>query len=609
MDMRQASPTGDWVTSSPRLVATLPVLDFPFDRLPELFAPERTVLQMGDGSRSHCYTWCYRRRKTATRRVVFDRSSLSAARVAALPAALDRLSMEFRHAGARPATIDSRLTSLARFLAWADGAEHEGRFEAVLSDPELALQALRAHHSFLRNRLQSHQLASSSAAQSDRQTIALLSTIHGQDFKDHIEALSQGTGQGCATKAPKDGQVQAFVSRVQAVFDSAAELLLNDAASISADPRRLRLSAVDDSDIATLPGNCTQGRLMELACMAFAALVLADSGANLAVLQSYEEPEDLPDQLAQPQRVNLRDRAIKFRAGGKLVPVHLSAMTTTRLRTYVSLRQAFVSSMGGEDVRPFFIQGAYPQTVRGARNPMGVRPLHSHLLQHLRSRFSFVRAELPSVTLRQLRTYKQQHLVRHQPLNVAAAMMGHSVETAVRAYCKAQEGLREAEMGQFLGSLEKTVLASFAGLPEASPTSALPAGACADYGKPAPSASAPRVQPDCVKVEGYFFCDNYRLHADERDLRKLLSCRAALQRIAPLQPDSARAERVYFAVIDRVDALLREIQFRVPKVYSEVRADVERGNLTAYWSAKLQQLHLLGMLPDDPGSARWWDKR
>lgn len=604
MDMLQALPTGDWVANKPSFIAMLPVLDFPFDRLPEIFVPERTVLDLGDGFRSHSYVWCYRRRKTAAGRTLFDRSSLSAVRVAALPAALNRLSVEFRHAGYRPQTIDGYLEELRHFLAWADGAEHKDRFEAVLRDPEVALQALRGHHSFLRSRLQSHQMSSATAALRDHMVIAVLSTIHGRGFKDHIEALSSGTCRGRGTKAPKDGEVQAFVSRVQAVFDSAAELVLNEAASTPADPRRLRLSAVEDSDSTTLPGTYTQGRLMELACVAFVALVLADSGANLAVLRSYEEPDDLLGQLAQPEKVNLRDRAIKFRAGGKLVPVHLSALTTTRLRTYLAVRQAFVSSIGGEDIRPFFIQGTYPKAIGDKRTPMGVRPLDPALLDHLRKKFSSVRANLPQVTLRQLRTYKQQHLVRHQPLNVAAAMMGHSVETAVRAYCRAQEGLREAEIGQFLCSLEKTVLAASDGLAEASPTAALPAGACADYGKPAPSGSAPLVQPDCAKVEGCFFCDNYRLHADERDLRKLLSCRAALQRIAPLQPDSARAERVYFAIIDRIDALLRAIQFRLPKIYGEVRTDVERGNLSAYWSAKLQQLHLLGMLPDDPGSAR-----
>jgi len=605
MATRKAS-AGDWVTNTPSFVKTLPVLDFPFDRVPDLFAPERTVLNVGDGYRAHTYLWCFLRRKLAGRsRVSFDPLSLSEARVGALPAALERLSKESRHVGVRPSSIKGRLRLLAYFLAWADSPEHEGRYETVLSDPEVALQALRGYHSFLRSRLQSHQLTSASAAALDQDAIALLSTIHGREFKDDVEALSNRADQRRGTKAPRDEEIQAFVSRAQAVFDSAAELTLNEAASTPADARRLRRSAVDDSDSVTLPGTYTQERLMELACVAFAALVLADSGVNLAVLQGYEEPVDLLAQLDQPEKVNLRDRAIKFRAGGKLVPVHLSALTVTRLRAYLRVRQAFVASLGGADVQPFFVQGSYPKAFGETTCPTSVKPLDNDLLTHLRSKFSAVGADLPRVTLRQLRTYKQQHLVRHQPLNVAAAMMGHSVETAVRAYSKAQEGLREAEMGRFLGSLEKTVLAASEGLPDASPTEALPAGACADYGKPVASASAPLVQPDCTKVEGCFFCDNYRLHADERDLRKLMSCRVALKRIAPLQPDSARAERVYVAIVDRIDGLLGEIQRRVPQVYDDVRADVdERGNLTTYWSTKLQQLHLLGMLPDEPAAAR-----
>lgn len=84
-----------------------------------------------------------------------------------------------------------------------------------------------------------------------------------------------------------------------------------------------------------------------------------------------------------------------------------------------------------------------------------------------------------------------------------------------------------------------------------------------------------------------------------------MSCRVALKRIAPLQPDSARAERVYVAIVDRIDGLLGEIKRRVPQIYDDVRTDVdERGNLTPYWSVKLQQLYLLGMLPDPPTLAQ-----
>lgn len=457
---KRKNSAGDWVTNVPSFVDSLPVLDFPFERLPDLFAPERTVLKLGEERRYHSYLWCFIRRKVVGRSgSSFDRSSLSAARVAALPAALDRLSKKFRYGGARPASSHSGVDRLGQFLAWADRAEHEGRYETVLSDPELALQALRGYHSFLRSRLQSHQVSAKTAAVSDQAAIAGLSTIHGCEFKDHIEALVARGGQGRGTKVPTDEELLAFVSRAQAVFDSAAELVLNGAASLLDDRRLLRLSAVDDSDTFTLPQSYTQGRLMELACLAFAALMVADSGANLAVLQGYEEPDDLLDQLAQPEKLGLRDSAIKFRAGGKLVPVLLTALTVTRLRTYLSVRQAFMASLGGEDIRPLFVQGSFPTAFVGAsKRPMAIRPLSNDLLNHLRHRFSAVGADLPKVTLRQLRAYKQQHLVRHEPLNVAAGVMGHSVETALRAYCKAQKGLREAEMGQFFRSLEKLFL-------------------------------------------------------------------------------------------------------------------------------------------------------
>ena len=224
---------------------------------------------------------------------------------------------------------------------------------------------------------------------------------------------------------------------------------------------------------------------------------------------------------------------------------------------------------------------------------------------YLRKKFLAIGARLPQVTLPQLRRYKQQHLVREHPLAVAAAVMGHSVETAVRAYCKAQEGLRAAEMSQFLGSLERTVLAASPDGARPSNIQAMPAGACADYGRPAPAGKMPLVQPDCSKVEGCFFCAKYRLHADQKDLRKLMSCRVALRRIAPHQTDSARAELVYLAIVDRIDALLGQIRQRVPKIFEDVRQEVdERGELTIYWSTKLQQLHLLGMLPARP-AAPW----
>ncbi len=225
----------------------------------------------------------------------------------------------------------------------------------------------------------------------------------------------------------------------------------------------LRISATDDSKAVKLRASYGPLRLAELACVAYAGLVFVDSGANLSVLQGYEEPEDLEDQLAKPDRINLTQKAVKFRADGKEVEVHLSATTTTRLKTYLRIRQKLVTSLDANDIAPMFIKCSYENS-RG--EPTSVGPLDRNFLTVLRKKVTRSGASLPNITLRQLRTYKQQDLVRRAPVAVAAKVMGHSVETAIKAYCKAQDATRRDEIGEFLSSLQKTVLEASENVPE-----------------------------------------------------------------------------------------------------------------------------------------------
>lgn len=514
-----------------------------------------------------------------------------------MPTVLQRLSVWFRFRNARPRSVGRQLGGLSLFLAWADSPENSGRFESVLSDPDLAFEALRGYHSFLRARLQSHQLAPPSAGHRDQDAIACLSEIHGRVFKDEIEPLSATKGSG--TKVPESPAVQDFASTLQAIFDSAARLVFPEAeggsSALLSSARLLRVSAVDDSKVVQLKDSYSRLRLMELACVAYAGLAFVDSGANLAVLQSYEEPEDLEEQLSQPDRINLTQRAVKFRARGRLVAVHLSATTLTRLRKFLRIRQELIQAVGADDIAQMFVQCEYSNT-RG--EPVGIRPLDKSFLSYLRKKVAVVGAALPEVTLRQLRAYKQQELVRRAPVAVVAKLMGHSVPTAVQAYCKAQESVRQGELSAYLDSLQETVLQSMNQPLGCAAEENIPVGACANHGNPSSRDSTPAVQPDCGKTEGCFFCSNYRVHADEEDMRKLLSCRRVLGYIVPTHGDLIRAERVYTAVVDRIDALLAELRRQNPDAYESARKAVEeRGQLTRYWAGKLQQLHLLGMLP------------
>jgi hypothetical protein len=588
----------DWKSNTPSFVAELPVLAFPFSAPPGILAPERTVLKLADHSLGHTYLWCYLRRRIEGRSLTaFDPTSLSAARVHAMPEVLDRLAKWCRHDNAAPQSVLWRLKRLASFLSWADDPEHLGTYEHVLTDPDLALDALQGYHRHLRSRLQAHRLRHSTAGASDQAAIRILSELHGRAFRDAIEPLQERKGAG--TQAPETADVAGFLSTMQAVFDSAARLVLGDSDATS--PRLLRLSATDDALTFMLPPHYAESRLMEIACVAFAGLAVNDSGANLAQIRAYEEPEDLDEQLAQPDRINLTQRVIKLRAGGKEVPVHLTTITLSRLRIYLRIRSRLIDRLGCADIKPMFVQCAYGRPSGGLRTDqlpvVGVRPLDRDFLTDLRRKLRSVGAALPPVTLMQLRAYKQQHVVREHGLRVAAETMGHKVATAVAAYCKAQESGRRSEMAGFLESLSATVLDASAAPGGDVSTLDTPAGACRDYGKPEARDAQPLLVPDCHRTEGCFFCKKYCLHADERDLRKLLSCRYVLHRLWPMQGESARMDKVYQALLDRIDALVDAIRRRIPQVAERVCHDVGvTGNLTPYWAAKLQQLHLLGLL-------------
>jgi hypothetical protein len=286
------------------------------------------------------------------------------------------------------------------------------------------------------------------------------------------------------------------------------------------------------------------------------------------------------------------------------VPVTMTTVTFTRLRHFAKIRHQIIELLGCEDIAPFLFTCQYAvvegrtlasRLELGNREPLVIQPIPDRLLPDLRRKVAAAGAELPRVTLKQLRTHKQQHLVRHYGLQVAADAMGHTIATAVKAYCAAQEGVQANDIGRFMSSLHKTVVRRAHS--RSSKLVSVPAGECASHGNPKASDPTPLVKPDCTKTEGCFFCEHFRVHADEEDLRKLLSCRNVLLKIEHLQGESALADRVYGSVMGRIEFLLRELQQILgPDAFERIEADIAAGNLTRYWAVKVQQLGLLGLI-------------
>lgn len=600
----------DWISTGGSYPRGLPRLALPLEgAMPDLYTPQSTILQTADGAQIHAYLWCYLERKVIGKRYRFNVASLSTQRVQDMPKAIERLSKRFRFDNARPRSVSDELANgMSRFLNWLDAPLHHGRFESILRDPDLALEALQKYHSYLRQRMQANhtgkRISAPAASTMDVDAIKMMSVIHAREYCNEIEAIKYIHGEG--VKVPKEEDVAAFMACAQGVFDSVVRIVLgtprdnNENSSLS----ELRWQSRTQQESISIPHATPPERVIELGCMAYAALCIGDSGSNLAQIQSYEEPEDLLEQLESPERLNLRHKILKFRAGGKEVPVHLTSTTVSRLRAYLRLREALRQRFDCPEIGPMFIQCTYSASAKA--RPLGVISLPQNFTSALRSRFSALGIKLPPVTMQQLRAYKAGRVAKEHNPKVAADMMGHSVSTAIRRYSKITEAESRSEMAPFLASLTSVVLTSVEAAAESSrrviPLIAIPAGGCEDHGNPEARSNNPLVKPDCNKTEGCFFCNKFYIHADEEDCIKLMSCGSVLERLAPGIGDSGAAELVYAVVIERIRALLREIKRISPQAHEKAQVRVlKEGQLNRYWASKLQQLHLLGLLA--PSSA------
>jgi len=587
---------------NPSHLKSHPTLEFPFSQAPSIWIPERTVLRLAHGKRVPVFVWCHLERHVTGASNLYDPASLSAVRVAGFPQTIRQLSEHFRLRGASARTVYDILSSFSRFLAWVDGKQHCGLFESILSDPDLSLKALESYHCYLKGKIQTHANNRNTVANQENATLQVLSVIHNRQYANEIEKISNGLRK--TTTAPKSEDVSQLMSTLTAIFDSACRILESYPGMHSDGTWQLSFSTNDNSQVADLPAGYSRARLMELAAMSYTGLVICDSGVNLAQVQAYEEPADLSIQLADPDRVSLTQKVVKLRAGGKAVPLTMTAVTFTRLRHFTKIRHEIIELLGCDDIAPFFfkceyrsVMGRIPQTRLkiGNMEPVAVQPVSDYFPTELRKKIAAVGSELPLMTLRQLRTHRQQHLVRRYGLQVAADAMGHTIATAVKAYCAAQEGVQANDIDSFMSSLHKTVVRGAYG--RSSTFVPVPAGECASHGNPAPSDLAPLVEPDCIKTEGCFFCEHFRVHADAEDARKLLSCRNVLLKLGHLQGESATADRVYGSVLERIEFLLRELQQILGSdEFKHIEADIAAGNLTSYWAIKIQQLGLLGMI-------------
>jgi hypothetical protein len=95
-------------------------------------------------------------------------------------------------------------------------------------------------------------------------------------------------------------------------------------------------------------------------------------------------------------------------------------------------------------------------------------------------------------------------------------------------------------------------------------------------------------KPNCIDPEGCLFCDNYRIHVDETDIRKLLSCRYCIEKTAHLIGSLEEQHATLQPILARIDSIVAKLkQYNEPLV-TKILSEVEEGELDVYWARKLE---------------------
>jgi hypothetical protein len=608
-----------------------------------LLHPERALLKWeGLASSSDIGRICYLTRDTSSRqrtRRTFDQTSFSSERAKVVRLLVAQLSGRMTLGAMRPKTVYAALRVVLDFVNWAD---MQGLHQ-VLCDEKATADAVHRYFREKREQVSLGSLHRNSVARYQRNLLSMLRELfRDDDFCTDARVLRSQEAASVPTAVP-DAEAQAsLLAWADALFNSITTLVLDFK------PYPMHVTTARGEHLCLVPhpfgrnkGDDSRGLLgwnletgeprtreelttrmagagaknprtsswsiarltaknlaaanadaqspirrshASIAVSCFAALFLAETGINLAQLLAMKWSPGLAASLQDASVARQKFREVKYRAAGKDVTFTVSLGFMPKLKTYLALREYLVQDADCDGL--FIVVGNQVQL----RRPIG---LPTEFLALLYARLNKLGIVLPRINARQWRAAKQDWAVSNHGPIVAAKLMGHSLATALRSYSNGTDAAHKAEMGAFLALVEKTVLKP-GNDPAGSIRSAV--GVCIEFNKPAPIAASVTVQPDCRSTEGCLFCDQYRVHADVADIRKLLSCRHCVRLVSGRADSIEQYDSSFGAVLRRVDFLLDELRKRDAALVHQIEQDVDiEGNLDAFWLAKLNQLFELGV--------------
>ncbi len=629
------------------------VLAMPLSAGADVLHPDRSVLAFGDGYSFDLGAFCYAKRSApvgARKDCHRPKSERLVDLASFLPARLPELRRAIRYfsdqmsGGKRAATVIAYARHYGAFLDWADSNMVGDLFQNAV----VLRQGFAGYVEHLRHKVATGSVAQNTAVTAQRVALAVVSDLSNiGDLHHGLSLLRASKYSREATEPPAEASQARVLALCQALFTGLSDLCLNFLpypyalqvpATIGAPENRLWVfpttkwcmapyelavretltagfwaydyaqgSVASVADIAhryvhhaakrrrEAPAETTvrnakrkiqaanadrQNNFRRLAAIfahnAFIVLFLAHTGMNWSTVQSL--PWTGEHELGAERQ---GFRAIKYRAGGRLVSFEIQAEFLSTFRVFLRLRDYILN---GEPFEMLFVAAANGRS----RFESVKASTQSNFFESLRR----IDPGVPDIKSKQWRAAKSDWLLRKTDPSTTAAVLQNSEATVLASYAAGSPTTHSEELNAFFDRLQSAVLERGIVVHEGVANAV---GVCASFGHPTQVLAAP-ITPDCKAPEGCLFCDKFKVHADEKDTRKLISCRYCIQQTAHMAVSEEHFQLLFGPLLRRIFALLDAIDAREPGLVARIEQEVQEGELDPYWSHKLEMLIDLELL-------------
>ncbi|SDU32717.1 hypothetical protein SAMN05216237_4311 [Pseudomonas yamanorum] len=203
--------------------------------------------------------------------------------------------------------------------------------------------------------------------------------------------------------------------------------------------------------------------------------------------------------------------------------------------------------------------------------------------------------DLKPVNARQWRVYKSEWVANNFGVAAAADQLQNAERTIEQSYTNGSEQQQGKELSEYFLQLDSRIKHH-----DAEKISQTPSGQCSTplQGESVLIASAP-IKPDCKNMIGCLFCKNYAVDPSAEGIKKLASMRYFINEIEQATHSDVHFETLYQSTKMAISQLIKSIGAISPEkkaLVSKVESEVNDGQLTEYWNAKLSLFIDLGFI-------------